>query len=318
MEHSLTEIRDSFYCGFLDKARDSLSEIKQSPQFSKSDSLFVRDVELLSLQCDLAAASNFEQVETAHPELSLPEQVIYNASICMSSKTSPLEKLTAFTFLKTEHANNSSQLDPSSKALIAFVMGVMSPAGEAATDSSDLGSINSAISAIVASGGVDTAAYKIILFLLADRPDLALKIHSRALMSTDESVVPQLMQAWMSLVKGNWQEAFLSVQDIESILGTDSDNTSWRLNCLRGLARLHSKQFEEAAGFLKTAAESCKNSDASVLVSLIAALQNLGRSEEAAAVTENLRQVLEPSSTYWAALNQLKTVAAKFDQASVN
>eukprot|EP01054_Gregarina_sp_Poly1_P010046 Gregarina_sp_Poly_1__10045@NODE_674_length_6834_cov_113_052608_g508_i0_p4_GENE_NODE_674_length_6834_cov_113_052608_g508_i0NODE_674_length_6834_cov_113_052608_g508_i0_p4_ORF_typecomplete_len312_score56_04Coatomer_E/PF04733_14/9_2e18TPR_15/PF13429_6/0_00079HrpB1_HrpK/PF09613_10/3e03HrpB1_HrpK/PF09613_10/2_9e03HrpB1_HrpK/PF09613_10/20HrpB1_HrpK/PF09613_10/4_7HrpB1_HrpK/PF09613_10/1_3e02BTAD/PF03704_17/0_014TPR_MalT/PF17874_1/5_3e03TPR_MalT/PF17874_1/0_044TPR_5/PF12688_7/6_7e03TPR_5/PF12688_7/0_067H len=311
MEASLIEVRDAYSCGLFGKASSALNDIKRSAGFAKSDALLCRDVNLLSLQCQLAA-SRSKWTSALDTESSVSEQAVYHAAVCMSPATSPEQKMASATWMKGQ---NPSTLDPYIKALRAFTLGVLSPAGEPVADSSGLGSVNAAISAIMASECAEATAFEVILFMVADRFDLALQVHTRMLMSGDDSVVPQLMQSWMAILKGNWEEAFLSVQDVESFLGTDTveTNNSWRLSLLRGLTRLHGGHFEEALNWVQMAADKSDHKESSVLITLIAALQNVGRHTEAAVATEKLRDVLHVSDPYWAPLEELASIAAKFE-----
>eukprot|EP01057_Protomagalhaensia_wolfi_P002263 Protomagalhaensia_wolfi_Nauph_80__2262@NODE_2476_length_1080_cov_216_595581_g1940_i0_p1_GENE_NODE_2476_length_1080_cov_216_595581_g1940_i0NODE_2476_length_1080_cov_216_595581_g1940_i0_p1_ORF_typecomplete_len315_score58_27Coatomer_E/PF04733_14/3_3e17ANAPC3/PF12895_7/0_0012TPR_19/PF14559_6/5_3e03TPR_19/PF14559_6/3_9e03TPR_19/PF14559_6/0_0021PknG_TPR/PF16918_5/8_7e02PknG_TPR/PF16918_5/0_0072TPR_15/PF13429_6/5_9e03TPR_15/PF13429_6/0_011RPN7/PF10602_9/0_031TPR_10/PF13374_6/6_3e02TPR_10/PF13374_6/1_1H len=291
MESYLTEARDFYSCGLFSRSQKNIHELETNPSCPKWDALFLQDLSVLKLQCELA--SNPDAWDSLTVEMLSPhEQVVAYCSMALGSRSTAASRATAFTALTQLLTEKKEQLDANAKALGAFTLNALTPTGNPIQDSSEMGSLNSAIASVMAPNSPASVLYEIILLLLGDRPDLALKVHERTLLSSEDTVVPQLMQTWMALIKGYYQEAYLSIQDVESMLATDAGNfASWRLDCLKGLAKLHNRQFHEASDLLEKAASLSAFKEPAPLVSLIACYQNMGRREEAAKLTEILNKL---------------------------
>eukprot|EP01056_Protomagalhaensia_sp_Gyna25_P002603 Protomagalhaensia_sp_Gyna_25__2602@NODE_2480_length_1062_cov_111_808407_g2053_i0_p1_GENE_NODE_2480_length_1062_cov_111_808407_g2053_i0NODE_2480_length_1062_cov_111_808407_g2053_i0_p1_ORF_typecomplete_len315_score59_32Coatomer_E/PF04733_14/6e19PknG_TPR/PF16918_5/22PknG_TPR/PF16918_5/0_0019ANAPC3/PF12895_7/0_003TPR_15/PF13429_6/0_017TPR_19/PF14559_6/2_7e03TPR_19/PF14559_6/3e03TPR_19/PF14559_6/0_005FADSLDH/PF12318_8/0_044FADSLDH/PF12318_8/8_1e03RPN7/PF10602_9/3_4e03RPN7/PF10602_9/0_18_NODE_2480_len len=313
MESYLTEARDFYACGLFNRSQKNIHELETNPSCPKWDALFLQDLSVLKLQCELA--SNPDAWDSLDAQtLSPHQQIVAYCSVALGSRSTDAARAAAFTALTQLLTEKKEQLDANAKALGAFTLNALTSTGNHIQDSSELGSLNSAIASVMAPNSPASVLYEIILLLLGDRPDLALKVHERTLLSSEDSVVPQLMQTWMALIKGFYQEAFLSVQDVESMLATDTgDSSSWRLGCLKGLAKLHNRQFQEASDLLENAASLSAFKEPAPLVSLIACYQNMGRREEAAKLTEILNQYAPSCALSQAGvLNDLKEQCARY------
>eukprot|EP01053_Blabericola_migrator_P002652 Blabericola_migrator_1__2651@NODE_1751_length_3859_cov_45_437236_g1128_i0_p2_GENE_NODE_1751_length_3859_cov_45_437236_g1128_i0NODE_1751_length_3859_cov_45_437236_g1128_i0_p2_ORF_typecomplete_len283_score51_69Coatomer_E/PF04733_14/3_1e16RPN7/PF10602_9/1_7e03RPN7/PF10602_9/0_15_NODE_1751_length_3859_cov_45_437236_g1128_i029003748 len=282
MEGQLTEARDAYLCGLFARAQQTLTEIQSSASYAKWDNMMQQELQSLMLQCQLASSSDWTAIEKNLDSLSAPQQAIYHAAKIMAPKATGADTQASSQWFKGQHG----VLDPSTRALAALALGVLTPSGEPANDSSELGSLNASIGSIVSANAPESSAYEAILLLLGDRPDLASKVIERLLLSTDDSILPQVMQCLLTIVKGQWQSVYHTVQDLESILAVDVGPPSARLECIKGLARLHGKHYVDAVEILTKAAEETGYTDPVVLISLIAALQNASKMQEAADLTE--------------------------------
>lgn len=142
------------------------------------------------------------------------------------------------------------------------------------------------------------------------------------LASSDDSVLPQLVQVWYSIIKGNHREAYLTIGDIDTFLEVDntsvaSNSKSSAMLCeLRGVCRLNIGHYEQAIPWLLKAAEMTDYKKTSVLVNLICAYQNTNSPNEAEDITFKLKAIAPPSHPYISKLDLLEEVAMHYNKES--
>lgn len=191
-------------------------------------------------------------------------------------------------------------------AFIVFALGVTSIDGHLPASSTELGDVNDHMNKLSQQQSLDADFLRIILCAASDRWDLALETANTLSGTLEESMTVQLAHFWKAMIRGLWSEAYLCLEDIETLLNlSKGEDTPYFLKSLKALTRLHEGDSEETVLLIGNDAE-----DPAALINLAAAHQRLGNREEAQIVTEKLKKSLSPSHPYLQPLKELEELAA--------
>lgn len=166
---------------------------------------------------------------------------------------------------------------------------------------------------MVDKGTLETKALRVFLCLHINRPDVAERTLAEMTTMNDEAGVTRTASAWLYLVSGNFQEAYLTYSDVQRQCCQEDpeDGVSCQMLNGKAVSNMLRKQWQEATEDLHRALDHDPNNE-DALANSICCAQNRRQQEEASKHFRTLASV-SPSHPFVVKAEQVRQAFEAFD-----